>query len=162
VPCRVGTVRQEELLARLARGTPLGSNRQELVLLDDIAAVARDASVCGLGQTAVSAATSAVGLGLIGRNGEGARMGAVFLEAPRRLVDVTIDGQTVRVPEGATLLDACRQLGIDIPTLCYLANLTPVNVCRVSWVPQHGVPSSRWKAGFTCGDASAPGDGACH
>jgi predicted molibdopterin-dependent oxidoreductase YjgC len=58
-------------------------------------------------------------------------MSAVFLEAPRRLVDVTIDGQTVRVPEGATLLDACRQQGIDIPTLCYLENLTPVNVCRV-------------------------------
>jgi len=56
---------------------------------------------------------------------------AVFLEAPRRLVDVTIDGQAVRVPEGATLLDACRQQGIDTPTLCYLENLTPVNVCRV-------------------------------
>jgi predicted molibdopterin-dependent oxidoreductase YjgC len=54
-----------------------------------------------------------------------------FLQAPRRLVDVTIDGQQVRVPEGATLLDACRQQGIDTPTLCYLENLTPVNVCRV-------------------------------
>jgi len=67
VPCRVGTVRQEELLGRLARGTPLGSMPAELALLDDIAAVARDASICGLGQTAVSAATSAVALGLIGR-----------------------------------------------------------------------------------------------
>jgi len=55
----------------------------------------------------------------------------VHLEAPRRLVDVTIDGTTVRVPEGATLLDACRQQGIDTPTLCYLDNLTPINVCRV-------------------------------
>ena len=73
VPCRVGTVRQEELLGRLARGAPLGSNRQELVLLEDIAAVARDASICGLGQTAVSAATSAVRLGLIGGNGKGSR-----------------------------------------------------------------------------------------
>ena len=58
-------------------------------------------------------------------------MSTVFLEAPRRLVDLTIDGKTVRVPEGATLLDACRQQGIDTPTLCYLENLTPVNVCRV-------------------------------
>jgi predicted molibdopterin-dependent oxidoreductase YjgC len=55
----------------------------------------------------------------------------VPLEPPRRLVDVTIDGQPVRVPEGTTLLDACRQQGIDTPTLCYLENLTPVNVCRV-------------------------------
>jgi NADH-quinone oxidoreductase subunit F len=67
VPCRVGTVRQEELLGRLVRGAPLGSVRTELTLLDDIAAVARDASICGLGQTAVSATASAVKLGLIGR-----------------------------------------------------------------------------------------------
>ncbi|HEX5404539.1 MAG TPA: 2Fe-2S iron-sulfur cluster-binding protein [Pseudonocardiaceae bacterium] len=58
-------------------------------------------------------------------------MSIVFLEAPKRLVDVTIDGKTVRVPEGTTLLDACREQGIDTPTLCYLENLAPVNVCRV-------------------------------
>src|SRR5207344_3646869 len=56
---------------------------------------------------------------------------SVFLETPKRLVDVEIDGATVRVPEGATLLEACRAQGIDTPTLCYLENLTPVNVCRV-------------------------------
>jgi NADH-quinone oxidoreductase subunit F len=69
VPCRVGTARQEELLGRLTRGAPLGSAEQELALLDDIGAVARDASICGLGQTAVTAAASAVRLGLIGANG---------------------------------------------------------------------------------------------
>ena len=69
VPCRVGTVRQEELLARLVRGTPLGSVDTELALLGDIAAVAQDASICGLGQTAVGAVSSAVALGLIGRPG---------------------------------------------------------------------------------------------
>jgi NADH-quinone oxidoreductase subunit F len=69
VPCRVGTVRQEELLGRLARGVPLGSAGREFALLDDIGAVARDASICGLGQTAVSAAVSAVRLGLIGTAG---------------------------------------------------------------------------------------------
>jgi len=66
VPCRVGTVRQEEVLARLARGAPLGSAARELALLDDIGSVTRDASICGLGQTAVSAVASAVRLGLIG------------------------------------------------------------------------------------------------
>ena len=66
VPCRVGTVRQEELLARLASGTPHGSVATELALLDDIGSVARDASICGLGQTAISAVQSAVNLGLIG------------------------------------------------------------------------------------------------
>jgi NADH-quinone oxidoreductase subunit F len=66
VPCRVGTVRQEELLARLARGTPLGGVDTELALLADISSVTRDASICGLGQTAVAAVQSAIRLGLIG------------------------------------------------------------------------------------------------
>jgi NADH-quinone oxidoreductase subunit F len=65
VPCRLGTVRQEELLGRLLRGTPIGSAARELALLEDISVVARDASICGLGQTAVSATISAVSLGLI-------------------------------------------------------------------------------------------------
>src|SRR5487761_650085 len=77
-------------------------------------------------------------------------MTAVFLETPNRLVDVEIDGQTVRGPEGATLLDACRAQGIDTPTLCYLENLTPVNVCRVCVVEVEGsrtlVPSCSRKA----------------
>lgn len=57
---------------------------------------------------------------------------------PRRTVEITIDGQTVAVPEGATLLQAARQLGIDTPTLCYLENLTPVNVCRICVVEVEG------------------------
>ncbi len=52
VPCRVGTVRQEELLARLAAGRPLGTIDDELALLRDLGQVMRDASICGLGQTA--------------------------------------------------------------------------------------------------------------
>jgi NADH-quinone oxidoreductase subunit F len=66
VPCRVGTVRQEEVLARMVRDEPFGSMSEELALLDDIGSVTRDASICGLGQTAVSAVQSAIRLGLIG------------------------------------------------------------------------------------------------
>jgi predicted molibdopterin-dependent oxidoreductase YjgC len=77
-------------------------------------------------------------------------MTSVFLETPKRLVDVEIDGHPARVPEGATLLDACRSQGVDTPTLCYLENLTPVNVCRVCVVEVEGsrtlVPSCSRKA----------------
>jgi NADH-quinone oxidoreductase subunit F len=66
VPCRVGTVRQEELVARLTGGSLIGSVATELELLSDIGYVTRDASICGLGQTALSAVESAVKLGLIG------------------------------------------------------------------------------------------------
>ncbi|GLZ47523.1 NADH dehydrogenase subunit F [Actinomycetospora sp. NBRC 106375] len=67
VPCRVGTVRQEEALARLERDTPIGSRETEIALLDDLARVMRDASICGLGQTAPAAITSALQLGLLDR-----------------------------------------------------------------------------------------------
>ena len=60
VPCRVGTVRQEELLARLAAGSAVRSRDEELVLLRDIGQAMRDASICGLGQTASSAIESAI------------------------------------------------------------------------------------------------------
>jgi NADH-quinone oxidoreductase subunit F len=62
VPCRVGTVRQEELLARLAAGSTVRPRDEELALLNDVGRVMRDASICGLGQTASSAIESALRL----------------------------------------------------------------------------------------------------
>jgi NADH-quinone oxidoreductase subunit F len=68
VPCRVGTVRQEEALHRLVQGRTLGSRDDELALLDDVARVMRDASICGLGQTAANAVQSAIAsLGVFSR-----------------------------------------------------------------------------------------------
>ena len=45
---------------------------------------------------------------------------------------------TVAVPEGSTILDACRSVGIDTPTLCYGETLRPANVCRVCVVELEG------------------------
>ncbi len=65
VPCRVGTVRQEEALYRLATsGSP-----DEVTIVSDIGRAMRDASICGLGQTASAATESALRLGLFARNG---------------------------------------------------------------------------------------------
>jgi predicted molibdopterin-dependent oxidoreductase YjgC len=55
-----------------------------------------------------------------------------------RDVEISVDGRAVSVPEGSTLLEACRKLGVDTPTLCYLENLTPVNACRVCVVELEG------------------------
>jgi NADH-quinone oxidoreductase subunit F len=60
VPCRVGSVRQEELLARLAAGSRVRPRDEELALLREIGQAMRDASICGLGQTASSAIESAL------------------------------------------------------------------------------------------------------
>jgi len=57
--------------------------------------------------------------------------------APRE-IEMTMDGKRVSVPEGATILDAARQLGIAIPTLCFLETLRPANVCRVCVVELEG------------------------
>ena len=57
---------------------------------------------------------------------------------PSQPVELTIDGDAVTVPRGTTILEACRSRGVDTPTLCYLENLTPVNVCRVCVVEVEG------------------------
>ncbi len=92
VPCRVGTVRQEEALHRLLRDRPIGSREDELALIAEIGDVMRDASICGLGQLAMKAVESAIGkLGVFtanGSNGHGER-------AVEASPDVTGHGQGV-------------------------------------------------------------------
>src|SRR5205807_9721539 len=61
-----------------------------------------------------------------------------FVGLPRKMLPVTVDGQEVQAMEGTTILDACRRLGVDTPTLCTLETLTPVNVCRVCVVEVEG------------------------
>jgi NADH-quinone oxidoreductase subunit F len=60
VPCRVGTVRQQEALARLVSGRTRGGAAAELALVAEVGQCMRDASICGLGQTASSAIESAI------------------------------------------------------------------------------------------------------
>lgn len=66
------------------------------------------------------------------------------------MIELTIDGRTIQVPEGSTLLDAIEYTGTETPTLCYLESLAPVNVCRVCVVELEGsrtlVPSCSRKA----------------
>lgn len=65
-------------------------------------------------------------------------MTAVPLQPPRRLIEFSLDGQDTRVPEGSTILEACRAAGKDIPTLCEGDTLTPKNACRVCVVEVEG------------------------
>jgi predicted molibdopterin-dependent oxidoreductase YjgC len=68
----------------------------------------------------------------------------------RRKVELSIDDETVSVLEGATILQACREIGTEIPTLCYGETITPKNACRVCMVEVEGsrvlVPSCSRKA----------------
>jgi len=58
--------------------------------------------------------------------------------APLATVELSIDEKPVSVPEGTTILAACRAVGIEIPTLCFLDTLHPVNVCRICVVEVEG------------------------
>ncbi|MEA5422270.1 bidirectional hydrogenase complex protein HoxU [Synechococcus sp. CCY9202] len=51
---------------------------------------------------------------------------------------LTVDGEEVAVPAGATLLDAVRAAGAELPTLCHLDGLTPVGACRLCLVELEG------------------------
>ncbi|MEW5915916.1 MAG: formate dehydrogenase subunit alpha [Gemmatimonadota bacterium] len=63
---------------------------------------------------------------------------------------LTIDGRTITVRDGATILDAARELGIDVPTLCWYPKLTNVGNCRICLVSVEGnsklVPSCATQA----------------
>src|SRR5947207_8333724 len=61
-----------------------------------------------------------------------------FVGLPKRMLTATIDGREVQAPEGTTILEACRRLAIDTPSVCYLETLTPVNVCRACVVEVEG------------------------
>ena len=53
-------------------------------------------------------------------------------------VEVNVDGIPVGIPAGASILGACREANVDVPTLCYLETLTPANTCRLCVVEVEG------------------------
>ncbi|HEU5447778.1 MAG TPA: 2Fe-2S iron-sulfur cluster-binding protein, partial [Acidimicrobiia bacterium] len=61
-----------------------------------------------------------------------------FVGPPLRMVELTLNGEAVAVPEGSTILDAAKLAGLDIPTLCWGDTLTPKNACRVCMVEVEG------------------------
>ena len=60
------------------------------------------------------------------------------IEPPKSLVSFTVDGVEMSSPEGSTILEACRDADIAIPTLCYLETLAPFNSCRACVVEVSG------------------------
>ena len=55
-----------------------------------------------------------------------------------KMINLTIDDQNVTVPEGTTILQAAKQAGIDIPTLCFLKDINEVGDCRMCIVEVEG------------------------
>ncbi|MCX6091196.1 MAG: 2Fe-2S iron-sulfur cluster-binding protein, partial [Candidatus Atribacteria bacterium] len=59
----------------------------------------------------------------------------------KKLVTLFIDGRERQVPDGVSVLEACRLEGYHIPTLCYLEGLTPWGGCRICVVEVEGQPN---------------------
>jgi len=68
------------------------------------------------------------------------------------MLKLTIDGQFIEVAPGTTILDAATQLGIKIPTLCHLKDLTPEGSCRMCVVEVEGLPALRAACSTPCED----------
>ena len=56
----------------------------------------------------------------------------------KELISLTIDGIEVKVPKSTTILEAAKQAGIDIPTLCFLKDINEVGDCRMCIVEIEG------------------------
>ena len=68
-------------------------------------------------------------------------------------VSVTINGEQVEAEEGQTILQACRVLGIDVPTLCYEPKLAAFGACRTERVAPLLAPLADGLAGAPLGSA---------
>lgn len=55
------------------------------------------------------------------------------------MVTLTVDGREVTVPEHTSILEACREAGVKVPTLCYLKDLNEIGACRVCLVEVEGI-----------------------
>ena len=58
--------------------------------------------------------------------------------ADGRVVSLVVDGVSVSVPKGATILDAAQRAGISIPTLCFLKERSAISSCRICMVEVEG------------------------
>ncbi len=65
------------------------------------------------------------------------------------MVELTIDGIKINTSEGTTVLEAAREMGITIPTLCYYSGLSPYGACRVCMVEVGGAKRSSLEASCT-------------
>ena len=69
---------------------------------------------------------------------DGLKMCQTFKKGLNKMINLTIDGLNVSVPEGTTILEAARTAGIDIPTLCFLKDIHEAGDCRMCIVEVEG------------------------
>ena len=146
IPCRAGTVQMHDLLSKITRGE---ATTADLKLLEELCDMVRHTSLCGLGQTAPNPVLEHAAL-LPRRVREphcrsdvpGRRLcdaaGAIRGGGAVSVKTLTINGKPVSAREDETILEAAREHGITIPTLCHLDGLSDVGACRLCLVEVTG------------------------
>ena len=133
VPCRVGTVRQHELVSRIRR-TGTATQRQRETARRHCLGDGRRVDLRTRPHGSVRRALS--------HEARPARsvskMNPADGTASERTVALSVDGRDVAVREGESVLAACTAAGAETPTICWAPNLTPVNACRVCVVELEG------------------------
>ena len=51
-----------------------------------------------------------------------------------QMINLKINGTPISVPAGTTVLEAARQMNIDVPTLCFLKEINAIGACRICMV----------------------------
>ena len=70
------------------------------------------------------------------------------------MINVTVDGITVQVEPGSTILQAAEKAGVEIPTLCYIKDLFPEASCRMCMVEIQGMPKLVTACSFPAADGN--------
>ncbi len=68
------------------------------------------------------------------------------------MIELTIDGSTIRTRPGSTVMEAALENGIDIPRLCYHPELSVAGGCRLCQVEVDGLPNPTASCGLACQD----------
>ena len=55
-------------------------------------------------------------------------------------VKITVDGKAVQAPAGTLLIEACKSVGIEVPSFCYYPNLSLQGACRMCLVKVEKMP----------------------
>ena len=163
VPCRVGTTQIYNILERITQGQGTPS---DIAMLEELADLVKNTSLCGLGQTSPNPTMSTLRYFLDGVHGSrGGRsvscrsvlhtscQGGHCMKPPQylrgevrtdlnpvRILTFKIDDRDVSAREDETILTVARQNGINIPTLCHLDGLSERGACRLCIVEIVGAP----------------------
>ena len=137
-----------ELLTRMTSGT---ATPHDLELLEDLCDMVSNTSLCGLGQSAPNPVLSTLRYfreeyteHIVDKHCRGGRVrmqqvgGGLRMNPAPAVKTLVIDGMDVSASGDQTILDAARENGISIPTLCHLDGLTEVGACRMCLVELKG------------------------